>query len=331
MPKPLKNCCWLLLYLMLLLAWWWSPFFVSFFIKWLQLHNPDCIFYLGFVFVIGLFSIASFFNIGVAISADRLLAVQLHLRYQALGTHTRVAVFSTLTLFLVPYAVLTAIMSGIGTFCLLVTRAIYCKICFITRRHKRQIQQLRELEAQARQNSEMRNLATIMKTAVGVLYVYFAFLVWYSPRFILLDARIIIGPNIVRTSFSLYRHTLMFFNSTLNLVIYGWRMRQTRHVNNGHTTNSIHQSWVVIQDRKSDIHTAIHRFFRAHSNFHMIGIFWHSVFHLMFVEIRFLIPLLEHFRCRAPFHLGPCPDGHSIQFNFLCKVLIWPRHIFRLC
>ena len=87
----------------------------------------------------------------------------------------------------------------------------------------------------------------------------------------------------------------------------------------------------MILDRESDIHTAIHRFFRAHSNFHMIGIFWHSVFHLMFVEIRFLIPLLEHFRCRAPFHLGPCSDGHSIQFNFLCKVLIWPRHIFRLC
>ena len=29
-----------------------EPFFVSFFIKWLQLHNPDYIFYLGFVFVI---------------------------------------------------------------------------------------------------------------------------------------------------------------------------------------------------------------------------------------------------------------------------------------
>ena len=243
MPKPLKNCCWLLLYLMLLLAWWWSPFLSHFFIKWLQLHNPDCIFYLGFVFVVGLFSIASFFNIGVAISADRLLAVQLHLRYQALGTHTRVAVFSTLTIFLVPYAVLTAIMSGIGTFCLLVTTAIYCRICFITRRHKRQIQQVRELEAQARQNSEMRNLATIMKTAVGVLYVYFAFLVWYFPRFILLDARIIIGPNIVRTSFSLYRHTLMFFNSSLNpSAIFQLKDETNSTRYSRHTTKSIHQS-----------------------------------------------------------------------------------------
>ena len=65
-----------------------EPFFVSFFIKWLQLHNPNCI-YLRFVFVIGLFSIASFFNI-MAISVDRLLAVQFHLRYQALVTHKRV-------------------------------------------------------------------------------------------------------------------------------------------------------------------------------------------------------------------------------------------------
>ena len=150
----------------------------------------------------------------LAISVDRLLAVQLYLRYQKLGTYTRVVgvvifiwtfrVFSTLTLFLVPYAVLTVIMSGIGTFCFFVTTAIYCRICFITRRHKRQIQQVRELEAQARQNSEMRNLSTIMKTAVGDLYVYFAFLVWYFPRYSLLAPRTIIGPNIITTSFSLF-------------------------------------------------------------------------------------------------------------------------------
>ena len=166
-----------------------EPFFVSFFIKWLQLHNPDCI-YLRFVFVIGLFSIASFFDI-MAISVDRLLAVQFHLRYQALVTYKRVvgviifiwtfSVFSTLTLFLVPHALLTAIMSSIGTICLLVTTVIYCKIYFITRRHERQIQQVRELEAQATQNSEMGNFSRIMKTAVGVLYVYFAFLVCYFP------------------------------------------------------------------------------------------------------------------------------------------------------
>ena len=50
---------------------------------------------------------------------------------------------------------------------------------------KMKIQQVRELEAQARQSSEMKNLERIMKTAVGVLNVYFAFSVFYFPRFIL--------------------------------------------------------------------------------------------------------------------------------------------------
>ena len=75
----------------------------------------------------------------------------------------------------------------------------------------------------------MWNLAWITKTAVGVLYVNFAFLVLYFPRFILLAARVITGPNIITTSFSLYTHTLIFFNSLLDPVIYGWRMRQIRH------------------------------------------------------------------------------------------------------
>ena len=188
----------------------------------------------------------------MAISVDRLLAVQFHLRYQALVTHKQVvgviifiwtfSVFSTLTLFIVPYAVLTGIMSGIRTFCLLVITAIYCKTFFIIRRHKRQIQQVRELEAQARQNSEMRNLATIMKTAVGVLYLYFAFLVWYFPRFILLAARAITGPNIVTTSFSLYRHALMFFNSSLNPAIFRLKDAKNSTRYKRHTTKSIHQS-----------------------------------------------------------------------------------------
>ena len=192
-------------------------------------------------------------------------------------------------------------MSGIRAFCLLVITAIYCKTFFIIRRHKRQIQQGRELEAQATQNNEMRNLATIMKTAVGVLYVYFAFLVSYFSRFILLAARVITGPNIVTTIFSLYTHTLMFFNSTLNPVIDGWRIRQTPTPYSGHTTKSKHQSWVVIQDRESDIHSAIHCLLPSAFQF-SIGIFWHSVFHLMFVEIRFWFPLLENFRFRAPFY-----------------------------
>ena len=66
-----------------------------------------------------------------------------------------------------------------------------------------------------------------------LLSVFYTFTLrfWFVifPRFILLAARVITGPNIVITSFSLCRHTLTFFNSLLNPVIYGWRMRQIRY------------------------------------------------------------------------------------------------------
>ena len=66
-----------------------------------------------------------------------------------------------------------------------------------------------------------------------LLSVFYTFTLrfWFVifPRFILSATRVITGPNIVITSFSLCRHTLTFFNSLLNPVIYGWRMRQIRH------------------------------------------------------------------------------------------------------
>ncbi|XP_022805460.1 histamine H2 receptor-like [Stylophora pistillata] len=217
-----------------------EPFYLSLFFKWLQLQNPDCTFFLGLHVILMLFSKASFLNV-MAISVDRFLAVELHLRYQTIVTHKRVVgvvisiwtftILSSLALLLFPFAVLSTILSVIGTICLLVTTAIYCKIYYITRRHKREIQaqQVQEQEARSRQNSEMRNLARNMKTAVGVLYVYFAFLVCYFPRFIILLARAKNVPSIVVASVQLYTYTLMFFNSSLNPIIYGWTIRHIRH------------------------------------------------------------------------------------------------------
>ena len=107
--------------------------------------------------------------------------------------------------------------TAVGTICLVVTTAIYCKIYNITRRHKRQIRvrQVQEQQARSRKNSEMRNLARNMKTALGILYVYFAFLVCYFPQFVILAASAISGPNIVIVNLQIYTYTLMFFNSSL--------------------------------------------------------------------------------------------------------------------
>lgn len=68
-----------------------------------------------------------------------------------------------------------------------------------------------------------------MKTTVGVLYVYFAFLACYVPNVIFLGTCAITGPNIVMTNFQIYSLSLVFFNSLLNAVVYCWRMRYIRH------------------------------------------------------------------------------------------------------
>ena len=124
-----------------------------------------------------------------------------------------------------------------------------------------------------------------------LLSVFYTFTLrfWFVifPRFILSATRVITGPNIVITSFSLCRHTLTFFNSLLNPVIYGWRMRQIRHA----IMDSLQRYTLIVNCDSGPWDRLIPSAFQF-----SIGIFWHSVFHLMFVEIRLGFPLFENFR-----------------------------------
>ena len=119
----------------------------------------------------------------MGISIDRNLAIERHLRYQAIVTHKRLvevvifiwslSAFSSSTFFLFPYAVLITVVSSMRTICLTVSSVINWKIRLITQRHVRQIQvqQVQEPGAQPRrQHSEMRNLVRIMKIAITAFY-----------------------------------------------------------------------------------------------------------------------------------------------------------------
>ena len=196
-------------------------------------------------------------------------------------------------------------MSSIGTICLLVTTVIYCKIYFITRRHERQIQQVRELEAQATQNSEIGNFSRMMKTAV--LRFWFVII----PRFILSAARVITGPNIVITSFSLCRHTLTFFNSLLNPVTYGWRMRQIRH---------------AIMDSLRKVYTNRKLWFWTVRPSHSEGI---PIFNWNFLAFSFSFDVCWN-QARISV-IWKLPMETLFNFSCLCEVSIWFRLIFWLC
>ena len=213
-----------------------QPIYTSFLVNWLQQNNPSCFTYMKFSGITAkFFSLASFLGV-VAISVDRFLAVHLHLRYHELVTHKRVvavvvsvwvfnAFFCLISLW-GSYRTQIVILSIVGVIGLLLTVVVYIRIYLVARRHENQIQ---SLQVQVEQIGEMANFANLVKSAVGIFYVYLVFLVCYLPYWICITAVRISGPSITFKRFYLFSVTLVFVNSSLNPVIYCWKMRHIRH------------------------------------------------------------------------------------------------------
>ena len=81
---------------------------------------------------------------------------------------------------------------------------------------------------QVAQVNEVANFANLIKSAVGIFYVYLVFLLCYLPYLISLVVTEIKGSGIVLKRFSLLGFTLAYLNSSLNPVIYCWKMRHIR-------------------------------------------------------------------------------------------------------
>ena len=213
-----------------------QPFYTSLLIKWAQKNTPGWDTYKAFQFIAYLFSLASFCDV-VAVSVDRFLAIHLHLRYQELVTHKRViaVVISiwVISIFRSSMALwasdrnlnLISVTSGVVGLC--VTTVVYIRIHLTVRRHKNQIQVQQVL--QAAQTGEMANFANLIKSAISVFYVYLAYLVCYFPFLISAAMFEAYGPSITWKRYALSSFTLVFLNSSLNPVIYCWKMRHIRH------------------------------------------------------------------------------------------------------
>ena len=213
-----------------------QPFYTSLLVKWLKQNIPHCITNKVFIFIGILFTGASFFGV-VAVSVDRFLAIHLHLRYQELVTHKRVlavtistwvlsAVTSLISLWVLP-ATRGLFLSIITIVGLLLTAMVYVRIYFAVRRHKNQMQahHVRRIT----QRDDMANIANIVKTAVGAFYIYLVFLFCYLPYFVSLAALKIVGLSDALNKLHLFSFTLVYLNSSLNPVIYCWKMRRIRH------------------------------------------------------------------------------------------------------
>ena len=183
------------------------------------------------------FTYASFFAV-VAIAADRFLAIHLHLRYQELVTHKRVVavVISTWILSAIVMLLLgwtssngvTIIFLIVDGVCYLTTALFYFKIYSAVRYHTNQMQVLEEQLAQSNEG-DMENAARERKAAVDTFCVFLVFLICYLPNMCLWIIQTSTGPSTVLWHFGLHSNTLMLLNSSLNPIIYCWKMRPVRH------------------------------------------------------------------------------------------------------
>ena len=231
LPKPLKT---LLLYLAVsdlgvgLLA---QPLYVA------RIVNPTYFIKTVHKIIASLFVNASFLLV-VAISVDRFLAIHLHLRYQQLVTHKRVVavvisvwtlsvLFSPLMFYFYANKLFWVVLAVIYGFCLIATGIIYSRMYFTARHHANQIQ---VLQIQVAQNSQIESAVRKRKSAISMFYVYLVFLVCCFPWYCVAVSYWTQSPPSTAL-YGVYRYslTLMFLNSSLNPIIYGWKMRHIRH------------------------------------------------------------------------------------------------------
>ena len=190
------------------------------------------IFYLmgNFLFYTSLFGV-------MALAADRFLAIHLHLRYQELVTHKRIVtlvtsivIFNLILTFLVKWSaenVTSTITIAIEFLCYTTTVFVYIKIYLALRHHTNQIH---VLQAQLEQNGEViANAARDRKAAVGTFYLYLVFVVCYLPITCHWVTSQINGPSAALKQFRLYANTMVLLNSSLNPLIYSWKLRHVRH------------------------------------------------------------------------------------------------------
>ncbi|XP_078349169.1 histamine H2 receptor-like [Oculina patagonica] len=233
LPKPLKTLLLSLAVSDLGVGLLGQPFYVVLMVWWLQGNYPNCAAYTTYTLITMVFSLASFFGV-TAISVDRFLAIHLHLRYQELVTHKRVvavvisiwviSVFISTFALWTPTNVTDITFTIIDISCLVAISLLNYKVYLVVRRHTNEMQALQV------QHVALANVAaSVRKSAVGMLYVYLAFLVCYLPQICSFIVSATSGPMTAMKGLVVYSWTLMFLNSSLNPVIYCWKMRHIRH------------------------------------------------------------------------------------------------------
>ena len=173
----------------------------------------------------------------IAVSVDRLLALLLSLRYRCVVTLKRVwllvAVFwfsSTAIALTVIYSFRIAVIFVciVLLTCIVTSTFCYTKIYLILRHHQIHVQGHFQ-PGQSNGEGVTLDIARYRKTVSTALLVQVALLACYLPYVISVGAFVNTGSETLSLNFSWsVTVTLLLFNSTLNPLLYCWKMREVR-------------------------------------------------------------------------------------------------------
>ena len=194
--------------------------------------------YNAFLISLNLFFFASCFLVVVLIT-DRFLAIRLqYLRYQELVTHKRITavvisiwMFSAILSFIrlwIPVNIIFVIFGIILFVCASTVTLLSFKTYSAARGQINQIQVMELTVQQLAQNGEMANVERLRKFAMAAIYVCLVFMVCYLPDMCMLWI-IAFTSEPVNIVVHRYTLTLSFLNSSLNPLIFSWKMRHIRH------------------------------------------------------------------------------------------------------
>ena len=197
-------------------------------------NDTNNVIYLAFLIPVNLFIFASLFSV-TALCADRFLAIYLHLRYQERVTYKPVAAvvvsiwvisaLISLIRFFIPKSIMYVSFIIIDSACIITTTSLNVKLYLTLRRHINKFQVPR-----VAQNDQGESVQRKRKSAMASLYVYMVFIVCYLPNTCrLFITAAIPEPRIDVKHLGFYSLTLLFLNSTLNPLIYCWKMKRIQH------------------------------------------------------------------------------------------------------
>ena len=192
---------------------------------------------IAYLILVNLFIFATLFLI-IVLCAERFIAILNCFKYQELVTHKRVVavvvsiwvlsgLFSLMSLW-IPKSIMYVVFGITELACIIAATFFSIRIYSSVRLHVNQIQVL-QLQ-QASQTGKMANITMLRKFAMMSVYVSLVLMVCYLPDICTLFVTAFTSrPSTSIKHLQSYAVTLVFLNSSLNPVIYCWKMKHIRH------------------------------------------------------------------------------------------------------